>query len=114
MSKRRARGRRAAGVRADTGCVTPSAGEDPMKVTFDENGNFSITVTCGSSKVTVSQGKYPSNPAGGAVLIYSLPQAVISGTVFFTEPGAASGTFSDALRFTDATGQISGEPRTAP
>jgi hypothetical protein len=97
------------GLCADTECLTSSASEDPMKVSFDENGNFRITVTSGSSAVTVSQGKDPSNPAGGApVLIYSLPQAVISGTVFFTEPGAASGTFSDALRFTDATGQIGG------
>jgi len=44
------------------------------------------------------------------VLAYSLPEPVITGTVAISEPAAAGGDIIGALRFTDATGTISGTP----
>lgn len=86
-----------------------SCGLDPMIVTFDENGHATITQSSGGGTVT-QMGTLQSDPANripGAplALTFKLPQPVISGDVSFTEPG---GGISDWLRFTDASGVISG------
>jgi hypothetical protein len=88
-----------------------------MKLWFDENGNAMIAENGGAPIPTIgSLGADPSSGVGGApVLIYKLPEPVISGDAMFTEPGltgpcSSAGTSgcSDILRFTDNTGVING------
>jgi len=74
---------------------------------FDENGNWSIAVN-GGPAITQPRGMLmtdPTVPSGGPVLTYLLPEPVITGTVAVLEP---TGGISDALRFTNAAGDISG------
>jgi hypothetical protein len=88
-------------------CSAPSDSVDPFAATFDENGNGTASVIGGSTApLPFVVGPNPSNPAGFPLtLIYTLPQPVVTGSVTFTEPG---GGVSDALRFTNAAGDISG------
>jgi hypothetical protein len=96
----------APGLCAGEGCL---AG-DPMEVIFDEFGKAAISQNSGPfGPLAGGLGPDPTAGTGGApVLIYKLPQQVISGTVFFTEPGAGTGVYSDALRFTTSTGDGKG------
>ena len=91
-------------------CVTTPA--DPLAVRFDENGNASISVNGGAFTPLVGTlGLDPSVPAGGGtlpVLIYNLPQQVISGDVRIFEPTATNAVLSDALRFTTGSGDGKG------
>ena len=81
--------------------------DDPFTVTFDENGHAMASVNGGPSvPLPFVVGANPSNPVGFPLtLIYTLPQPVVTGNVTFAEPG---GGVSDALRFTNATGDVSG------
>jgi len=74
---------------------------------FDENGKATKTTTTGSTPLTGTLIADPTNPCPGCapVLAYLLGEPVVSGTVIIPEP---SGGISDVLRFTDATGIISG------
>jgi len=84
-----------------------SESDDPFTATFDENGHGTATVIGGpTAALPFVVGANPSNPVGFPLsLIYTLPQPVVTGSVTFSEPG---GGVSDALRFTDAAGSISG------
>jgi hypothetical protein len=86
-------------------CSAPS--DDPFTATFDENGHGTATVIGGpTAALPFVVGANPSNPTGFPLtLIYTLPQPVVTGNVTFAEPG---GGVSDALRFTNATGDVSG------
>ena len=84
--------------------------EDPFLISFDENGNATISLNGGPA--TVLRGVLAADPAnptpgGPLALTYNLPEPVISGDVSFSEPAPGTG-ISDWLRFTDATGVISG------
>jgi hypothetical protein len=84
--------------------------EDPFLLSFDENGNATISLNGGPARPL--RGALLSDPANrtpGAplALIYDLPEPVISGDVSFSEPAPGTG-ISDWLRFTDSTGVISG------
>jgi len=86
---------------------------DPMALKFDENGKASISVNGGAfTPLTGTLGADPSvpnKPGNPLVLIYNLPQQVISGDVRILDPRANGGTLSDALRFTTlGTGVING------
>lgn len=89
-------------------CGGSSSVSDPFLVTFDENGNATISVNGGPT--TTLKGSLmidPTQPVGGdaMVLAFTLPEPVITGTVSFTEPGGGT---SDWLRFTNATGAVNG------
>ena len=83
---------------------------DPFRLNFDENGNASY-VQNGSPTVHPVTGTLildPTSGIGGApltVLAYHLPEPVVAGTVIIPEPGGGT---SDAIRFTDSTGRLSG------
>jgi hypothetical protein len=83
----------------------------PFLLTFDENGHATISVNGGpATPLTGVLIEDPSNPCPNCapVLAYSLPEAVITGTVSIFEPAALGGGISEVLRFTDAAGTISG------
>lgn len=85
-------------------------GEDPFLLSFDENGNATIAENGGvATSLTGTLISDPSNPCQGCALVlaYPLPEAVSTGTVEIHDP---DGAISDALRFTDASGTISGAP----
>jgi hypothetical protein len=91
--------------------------KDPMKVSFDENGNGTIVLsTDPNQKPMTLKGTLmldPSIPVGGTptmVLVYQLPEPVVAGDVIINEPNT-SGAWSDVLRFTDATGILRGITR---
>jgi hypothetical protein len=102
------------GACAGDACLaTLASPADPMAVRFNENGNASISVNGGAfTPLTGTLGADPSvpnNPGNPLVLIYNLPQQVISGDVRIFDPAANGGTRSDALRFTTlGTGVING------
>lgn len=83
---------------------------DPFSITFDEFGNGSY-VQNGLPTVHTVTGSLvpdPTEPVGGRivqVLAYALPEPVVAGTVIIPEP---TGGISDVLRFTDATGRLTG------
>jgi len=83
---------------------------DPFLVTFDENGNATISIN-GAPAIPLAGSLItdPTQPVGGGaqVLAFNLPEPVITGTVSFTEPGV-SGVISDWLRFTNANGVVNG------
>jgi hypothetical protein len=90
-----------------------SSSSEPFLLSFDENGHATIAVNGGpETPLTGTFISDPSNPCANCapVLAYSLPDPVITGTVSILEPASAGGGISDALRFTDATGTISGVP----
>ena len=75
---------------------------------FDENGNATVAVDGGpATPLTGTLISDPSNPCPSCALVlaYPLPEPVGTGTVEILDPG---GAISDALRFTDAAGTISG------
>jgi hypothetical protein len=81
---------------------------DPFLVTFNENGNATISQNGGPTTTLLGSLIIdPTQPVGGAamVLAFMLPEPVITGTVSFTEPG---GGVSDWLRFTNAAGAVNG------
>lgn len=91
-----------------TNCGVPSQKPDVMLLNFDENGNGTIALNGGPTTPLIGRlAVDPSNPGGTMVLTYMLPQPVFTGTVEILDPG---GAISDALRFTDAAGTISGVP----
>jgi len=100
------------GFCAGAGCLDDAAVKDPMWVNFDENGNATIRVNGGPPMTLIGTlGADPSVTTGGGgapVLIYNLPQQVISGDVRILEPGGANGELSDALRFTTLSGDGKG------
>jgi hypothetical protein len=74
----------------------------PFKVTFNENGTATIQVGSGPMMpLTGTLTLDPTAPPGSGrqSLTYLLPEPVITGTVSFTEPGAASSwpLFQDGL-----------------
>jgi len=83
---------------------------DPFRITFDENGNGSY-VQNGLPTVHPVAGTVILDPTAGIggnpkpVLAYALPEPVVAGTVLIPEPGGGTG---DAIRFTDATGRLTG------
>src|SRR4051794_3761269 len=86
---------------------------DPFSITFDENGNATY-VQNGLPTVHHITGTLMFDPtccAGGVpklVLAFALPEPVVAGTVIIPEPAASGGGTSDVLRFTDATGKLTG------
>ncbi len=94
-----------AGGRAKAGPMIGSG--DPFNITFDENGNGSISVNGGP--VQPLQGSLMPDPTNGGVpaLTYLLPQPIVTGTLLIYED-AGKTILGDALRFTDAAGTISG------
>jgi hypothetical protein len=81
-----------------------SAGPDPFRITFDENGKASFIDTNGSSGTL--QGTLTGVPgSANLVLQFTLPEPVVTGTVSFTEPGGGT---SDWLQFTDANFSTAG------
>jgi hypothetical protein len=70
-------------------------------IVFDENGNFSCDVEDCARLV----GPDPTQQFAGNVLIYHLPETVFAGTVAIADE---NGELSDALRFTNSLGQLSG------
>jgi hypothetical protein len=88
-----------------------SAIGDPFLIQFDENGTARVEVNGGPfTPLTGALGVDPTVPisGAGAVLIYNLPLNVVTGDVRITEPGTGGTALSDVLRFTNATGSISG------
>jgi hypothetical protein len=86
-----------------------SATEPPgeLLVSFDENGNAIMTVDGGSpTTLTGTLMVDPADPSGPLGLTYLLPESVLTGDVDIFDP---DGALSDALRFTDASGDISGD-----
>jgi hypothetical protein len=84
---------------------------DPFLLSFDENGHATIAVNGGpATPLTGTLIADPSNPCPNcaSVLAYALPEPVITGTLSILEPATLGGGISDVLRFTDATGTISG------
>ncbi len=85
---------------------------DPFRITFDESGN-AFYVQNGLPTVHPLAGTIVDDPTvgvGGAarkVLSFALPEPVVAGTVKISEPGAGD-VLSDVLRFTDATGKLTG------
>jgi hypothetical protein len=79
----------------------------PLLLQFDENGDATISVNGGSpTSLTGTLMVDPADPNGGLGLTYLLPESVVTGDVEIFDP---SGALSDALRFTDASGDISGD-----
>jgi hypothetical protein len=81
---------------------------DPFLLSFDENAHATIAVN--GLPATPLAGTLIADPSTlcpgcALVLAYSLPEPVATGTVEILDPG---GAISDALRFTDAAGTISG------
>jgi hypothetical protein len=92
-------------------CGVPGQTPDVMLLNFDENGNGTIALNGGPAMpLSGTLMADPSNPGGPMVLTYLLPQSVYSGTVEILDPASQGGGISDALRFTDASGTISGAP----
>jgi hypothetical protein len=88
--------------------LSVASGEDPLLLSFDENGNATLAVNGGAAiPLAGTLISDPSNPCQGCapVLAYALPEPVTTGTAEILDP---SGAISDALRFTDAAGTISG------
>ncbi len=79
---------------------------------FDENGNAVITINDGPP--TPLFGSLLADPASGCptclALTYLLPESVATGDVEIFDPPSEGGGTSDWLRFTDAAGDISGDP----
>ena len=74
---------------------------------FDENGNGSVSVNGGAFVPTVGVlADDPSQVGFQLVLTYTLPEPVVAGTVQVLEP--VTGGLSDAIRFTSATGTLTG------
>jgi hypothetical protein len=87
---------------------TAQAATDSFILRFDENGNGSISQNGGTFMPLLgSLMQDPTATTMSMVLTYMLPEAVTSGTVSFTEPGATSP--SDWLRFTDSAGTVNGD-----
>jgi hypothetical protein len=79
----------------------------PFLFTFDENGNGTIRVGMGPTMPLMGTlADDPSVRQTTPVLTYMLPEPVITGDVSFSE--TQGGVASDWLRFTDASGNISG------
>jgi hypothetical protein len=79
---------------------------DPFNMTFNENGIGTIAVN-GGPPVPIVGVLAPDPSNGGALaLTFVLPQLVVSGDVAVLE---ANGSLSDALRFTNANGDINGK-----
>jgi hypothetical protein len=95
--------------RADAGLMMAGDG-DPLTFNFDENGNGSISVNGGPFQpLTGSLLPDPSN-GGAPALTFLLPagaRPVVTGTQRVFEDAGLT-ILGDALRFTDATGNISG------
>jgi hypothetical protein len=91
-----------AGLAALAGGVTfaPSPA-NAFTINFDEAGNFS----CNVSGCSMSTGPDPTHLVSGNVLIYHLPSTVVEGTGGIADP---NGALSDALRWTDANGDLTG------
>ena len=96
---------RARSVLAPGLSATAPPGE--LLLRFDENGNATMTVAQ-SPPITLTGTLMadPADPNGMLGLTYLLPESVITGDVDIFDP---SGALSDALRFTDASGDISGD-----
>jgi len=73
-------------------------------IVFDENGDFSCDVEDCARLV----GPDPTQLFAVNVLIYHLPETVFAGTVGITEIIDDENEVSDALRFTNSLGQLSG------
>ena len=93
-------------------------------ITFDENGNATYvdsgsptqngygatTVACGSNFCGTATSGLETDPLGGTggqVLVYDLPELVLSGPVGVLEPGG--GSVSDVLWFTNSDGVSNGQ-----
>ena len=86
--------------------VAPSA-HAFFTLNFDENGNGSVSVNGGAFVPTVGVlADDPSQAGVQLVLTYTLPEPVVAGTVQVLEP--VTGGLSDAIRFTNATGTLTG------
>lgn len=88
--------------------ANPAAAFPAFLLNFDENGNATVAVDGGTATpLTGTLISDPSNPCPSCALVlaYPLPEPVVTGTVEILDPG---GAISDALRFTDAAGIISG------
>jgi hypothetical protein len=83
---------------------------DPFQITFDEYGT-AFYVQNGLPQIHTLSATIVLDPTGGVggtpkpVLAYALPEPVVAGTVLISEP---TGGTSDVLRFTDATGRLTG------
>jgi len=89
---------------------------DPFQITFDEFGT-AFYVQNGLPTVHTLTGTIVDDPTEGVggkaikVQAYSLPEPVVAGTVIIFEPGPdgkPTDVISDVLRFTDATGRLTG------
>ncbi len=79
----------------------------PLLLNFDENGDATIAVDSGPPvSLPGTLMADPADPNGGLGLTYLLPESVVTGDVEIFDP---SGALSDALRFTDASGDIAGD-----
>lgn len=79
----------------------------PLLLTFDENGNAMIAVNGGQpTELVGTLMPDPADPNGMLGLTYLLPESVVTGDVKIFDP---DGALSDALRFTDASGDIAGD-----
>jgi hypothetical protein len=83
----------------------------PFLLNFNETGQATISVNGGATTpLTGTLMTNPSNGVGSApTLTYVLPEPVVTGSVSFAEPGGGG---SDWIRFTDASGTITGGPGT--
>jgi hypothetical protein len=83
---------------------------DPFRITFDEFGT-GFYVQNGLPTVHSVTGTLVLDPTVGVggtpkpVLTFLLPEPVVAGTVIISEPGGGT---SDVLRFTDASGKLTG------
>jgi len=88
---------------------------DPFLVTFDENGNATISQN-GAPPITLPGSLIldPTQPVGGGaqVLAFSLLEPVITGTVSFTEPGGGiSDWLASPTRLVSSMAQARGRER---
>ena len=89
----------AGAARADLMPGASSTGD--FIISFDESGNF----VCNVGGCSATTGTDPTHLVAGNVLIYGLPAPVVAGTTGILDPG---GALSDALRFTNANGGLTG------
>jgi hypothetical protein len=87
------------------GALTVAGGAaNALTITFDENGHGTLDGTA----VTGTLQPDPSN-GGALALTYFLGGAIVgNGDVGVIEPADGGGGYSDAIRFTDAQGNLSG------
>jgi len=93
-------------------CVPARAGAAPFTFTFDESGNGKISVN--GAPETDLMGSLiadPSQAGNPLVLTWLLPSTVTplgNGTVLVHEGSLTTDPLSDALRFTDSLGRLTG------